>query len=270
MTPEDVAEGRRLYETAKAAIYAHLPPTAEQRARGADMRGFNPAENPHVPQDTGYDFAIKALAGLHRLRNWAEKHIEDLISAAETVYWAEKHIEDLISAAETVYEIERAVPPAQDVSVPATVVCRFKGCDKPATMRVTIRLPAQLDDTTFLAEDQREQPIDLCDEHGSIVYSVSGATAVSLLKKDAPDRSRVWYGLCEYWTDDWSKLKDTTGDGRGIPCCPVCGAVGFEQSAADWWRQVDEYEVLMGHPGYRKQIEDAKERCDRARRPISL
>lgn len=91
---------------------------------------------------------------------------------------------------------------------------------------------------------------------------------------DGRDRSGVslrtdliWYGLCSYWTDDWSKLSDTgekqgVGKGHGIPCCPICGAVGFEQSATDWWRQVDEYEA-DGHPGYRAQVMAQKEVCNR-------
>jgi hypothetical protein len=51
--------------------------------------------------------------------------------------------------------------------------------------------------------------------------------------------SMIWYGLCTYWTDDWSTLSRT---GHGIPCCPFCGAVGFQASAADWWAGAGRFE----------------------------
>lgn len=77
-------------------------------------------------------------------------------------------------------------------------------------------------------------------------------------KKSKP--AEVWYGLCGYWTDDWSKLRTV---GSGIPCCPECGAVGFQQSADEWWRQVDAYEAA-GHSGYRAKVEADKGKCPRA------
>lgn len=76
----------------------------------------------------------------------------------------------------------------------------------------------------------------------------------------------LWYGLCGYWTDDWAQLKDTSGDGSGIPCCPFCGAVGFVEEVASWWANVDAYEAGRGgdktaHHGYRAQVEAAKGIC---------
>lgn len=76
----------------------------------------------------------------------------------------------------------------------------------------------------------------------------------------------LWYGLCGMWTDDWSKLNDTKGDGTGIPCCPGCGAVGFVEDVQTWWLNVDAYEAggtdgRNPHPGYRKEVEASRGIC---------
>lgn len=77
----------------------------------------------------------------------------------------------------------------------------------------------------------------------------------------------MWYGLCTYWTDDWSKLSSTgTSIGRfsekpmpGIPCCPNCGAVGFQCFVDEWNKSVEEYDKK--EPGYAQFIADMKENC---------
>ena len=72
---------------------------------------------------------------------------------------------------------------------------------------------------------------------------------------DDPNRL-LFYGMCGYWTDDWSKLK-TTG---GIPCCPVCGAVGFQATAEDWFDGAVGYEE-DGHPRYVEWLKSVNGTC---------
>lgn len=68
----------------------------------------------------------------------------------------------------------------------------------------------------------------------------------------------IFYGLCTFWTDDWEALRART---RGsTPCCPYCGAVGFEINGDEWWRQIHQHE-RNGHPGYAAMVEWGKGRC---------
>jgi hypothetical protein len=62
--------------------------------------------------------------------------------------------------------------------------------------------------------------------------------------------SMVWYGLCTYWTDDWSTLGRTAHD---IPCCPRCGAVGFQAPASEWWAGAARFEE-EGNDGYQEWL----------------
>jgi hypothetical protein len=70
-------------------------------------------------------------------------------------------------------------------------------------------------------------------------------------------RTMIWYGLCTFWTEDWPLLARTA---HGIPCCPHCGAVGFQINADDWWAGVERYES-EGNPGYRAFLEDLRNTC---------
>lgn len=81
-----------------------------------------------------------------------------------------------------------------------------------------------------------------------------------------PDATRsLWYGLCGYWTTDWSKLGNfKTG---GIPCCPWCRAPGFITTEKEWWKNVDAYEQAH-QPGYRSEIEAKQEKCSRQQEMI--
>ena len=74
---------------------------------------------------------------------------------------------------------------------------------------------------------------------------------------DDPDRL-LWYGLCTYWTDDWDKLKTTSG----IPCCPYCLGVGFQITAKNWDSGVDKFN--KDNPKYKEFIESVKEKCIRS------
>lgn len=74
---------------------------------------------------------------------------------------------------------------------------------------------------------------------------------------DDPTRV-IWCpaGGCGYWTDDWDKL----GAILGIPCCPVCGAVGFIISAEKWLGEsLDQYDLTQ--PGYKRFLTKSKETC---------
>lgn len=68
--------------------------------------------------------------------------------------------------------------------------------------------------------------------------------------------NRIWYGLCTYWTDDFNTLATTPG---GIPCCPQCGAVGFEANSGDWARDLEKFEY--DHPGYADLLKANKQVC---------
>lgn len=67
----------------------------------------------------------------------------------------------------------------------------------------------------------------------------------------------VFYGLCTFWTDDWASLGRTR---EGIPCCPYCGAVGFEMDRKEWLRQIAAHEA-KGNPDYLAMMRWAKDRC---------
>jgi len=79
---------------------------------------------------------------------------------------------------------------------------------------------------------------------------------------------RVFYGLCTFWTDDWSVM----GSSSGIPVCPKCGSVGFETTLTKWMVGVRQHEMgTTGavapserrdpHPGYVQMIVWGKGRC---------
>ena len=80
------------------------------------------------------------------------------------------------------------------------------------------------------------------------------------------EEATMWYGLCGYWTADWSKLSRS---GNGIPTCPGCGAPGFTATVTEWWRNVDTYEREdqkgISHPGYRASIEATEGQCPKAK-----
>ena len=80
----------------------------------------------------------------------------------------------------------------------------------------------------------------------------------TVTRADDPMRG-VWSGPCGYWTDDWTKLGRT---GLGIPCCPACGAPGFQHDGEEWFGGAKRYE-LDGHPGYEAELLARKERCER-------
>lgn len=69
----------------------------------------------------------------------------------------------------------------------------------------------------------------------------------------------VWYGMCGYWTDEWEKLK-AAGETR-IPCCPVCGAVGFQAEIEPWMQGAKDMNAKQ--PGYLKFLNDNKNKCFR-------
>jgi hypothetical protein len=76
----------------------------------------------------------------------------------------------------------------------------------------------------------------------------------------------IWYaaGQCGYWTNDWSKLAKTAG---GIPCCPQCGAVGFQCTEQEWLGGAEKLE-MNGHPKYVQFLIDEKELCDPEKKGI--
>lgn len=69
------------------------------------------------------------------------------------------------------------------------------------------------------------------------------------------DLEYIWYGVCSYWTDDWSKL----GSYKGMPVCPVCGKPGFQEEAKRWLGAVAE--ANAENPGYAEFMLSIKEQC---------
>ncbi len=65
---------------------------------------------------------------------------------------------------------------------------------------------------------------------------------------------RVWYGLCTYWTENFSKLL-----GPGVPLCPVCRSPGFEATAEEWNGGLEPFEA--DHPGYVAVVAANREIC---------
>lgn len=47
--------------------------------------------------------------------------------------------------------------------------CKYSGCERDAVWDVTIRLPRQWDETTFLAEEVREQHLPMCADHAEVM-----------------------------------------------------------------------------------------------------
>lgn len=79
-----------------------------------------------------------------------------------------------------------------------------------------------------------------------------------LTTADDPNRM-LWYGMCSYWTDDWSKLSKT---GPGIPVCPCCKTPGFIENAQEWLSAAMAYEMENSDAkGYYQFILDNKETC---------
>lgn len=71
----------------------------------------------------------------------------------------------------------------------------------------------------------------------------------------------VVYGANCVWWDSIDKVAVlNTPSGHGLPCCPHCHGVLFQQDEKDWWLGVDRYE-RDGHPGYRKMVEWWRGRC---------
>lgn len=73
---------------------------------------------------------------------------------------------------------------------------------------------------------------------------------------DDPSRL-LWYGPCGYWTDDWERVKTPN---RGIPCCPTCGAPGFQNTAGKWFEGAQQFQSA-GNPGYLNFLNAEKEKC---------
>lgn len=69
---------------------------------------------------------------------------------------------------------------------------------------------------------------------------------------DDPKRF-IWYGVCTYWTDDIDKLSRD----RGIPCCPICRAPGFQAIAVKWFLSA----IGFGGDRYIQFLTEIKEQC---------
>ena len=65
------------------------------------------------------------------------------------------------------------------------------------------------------------------------------------------------YGANCVW---WDTIDKTARTPSGLPCCPHCGSVLFQQPLDKWWADIDKYEA-NGHPGYRKFVEWWRGKC---------
>lgn len=74
----------------------------------------------------------------------------------------------------------------------------------------------------------------------------------NVVPHNEPERL-MWYGAgCSYWTDDWNKLGSSRMDhinpkSSGIPCCPVCGSVGFQINYDDWFTPPNSAQLSSVH-----------------------
>jgi len=67
----------------------------------------------------------------------------------------------------------------------------------------------------------------------------------------------IVYGARCTWWDSIEKVSHTDG---GLPCCPHCKGVLFQQEESGWWTNVEHHE-RDGHPGYANMIRWARGSC---------
>lgn len=70
----------------------------------------------------------------------------------------------------------------------------------------------------------------------------------------------IAYGARCSWWDDKRKVGTKDGTRTGLPCCPICKGVLFEQEDEQWWNGVDA-RTLMVDPHYREFIEWSRGKC---------
>jgi hypothetical protein len=78
--------------------------------------------------------------------------------------------------------------------------------------------------------------------------------------------TRIVYGANCCWWDSIDKCstKPASATGPGLPCCPHCGSVLFEQpDEATWFAGVDAYAEQLGDTQYRAFIEWLRGKCFR-------
>lgn len=57
-----------------------------------------------------------------------------------------------------------------------------------------------------------------------------------------PKDRRIVYGAFCMWWDDIAKAGILPS---GIPCCPICKRVLYEEDSDVWWQQIAEHTTLM-------------------------
>lgn len=73
-----------------------------------------------------------------------------------------------------------------------------------------------------------------------------------------PDE-RVVYGAQCTW---WGSISEIGKNSWGLPCCPHCGGMLYEQPNLEtWWANVDHFENVGRRAGYRAFVEWMRGRC---------
>lgn len=67
----------------------------------------------------------------------------------------------------------------------------------------------------------------------------------------------IAYGARCTWWDDIDQVAHLE---NGLPCCPNCHGVLFQQEEPGWWNNVERHE-RDGHPGYSERIRWARGKC---------
>jgi hypothetical protein len=70
------------------------------------------------------------------------------------------------------------------------------------------------------------------------------------------NQKRIVYGSACMWWDGIEAASTTAG---GLPCCPRCGGVLFEDDEDAWWIHVSVYN--QDHPGYDAFVRWLRGRC---------
>jgi len=71
----------------------------------------------------------------------------------------------------------------------------------------------------------------------------------------------VYGATCVWWDSiDKAAIQKESGLDYGLPCCPHCGGVLFQQEETTWNKSIAEYEN-NNHPGYSEFIAWLRGKC---------
>jgi hypothetical protein len=74
-----------------------------------------------------------------------------------------------------------------------------------------------------------------------------------------PRGRTIVYGVNCVW---WDFIENAATRENGLPCCPVCRSVLFQEDETRWWENVQRHEA-DGHPGYEALVRWSQGKCFR-------